>query len=50
MFIAKDAESHVTQEIIKLCEEHKIPIVFVDTMAELGKMAGIEVGASCMAE
>ena len=50
VFIAKDAEAHVTAELIKLCETNNIEIVYVNTMAEIGKMAGIEVGSSCYAE
>ena len=50
VFIAKDAEAHVTSELIKLCEANNIEIVYVNTMTEIGKMAGIEVGSSCCAE
>ena len=50
VFVAKDAESHVTEELIKLCNEKNIEIVYIKSMAELGKMAGIEVGTSCYAE
>lgn len=50
VYIAKNADSHITEELIKQCQAAKIQIVHVETMAELGKMAGIDVGASCMAE
>ncbi len=50
VFIAKDAEAHITAELVKFCEANNIEIVHVNTMAEIGKMAGIEVGSSCYAE
>ena len=50
VFVAKDAEPHVTSELIKLCNEKNIEIVYIKTRAELGKIAGIEVGTSCYAE
>ncbi len=50
VFVADDAESHVTAELLKLCEERGIEVIHVEKMAELGKLAGIEVGTSCYAE
>lgn len=50
VYIAKDAEQHVISELIDVCKEKSISITYVNTMSELGKKAGIEVGASCMAE
>ena len=50
VYIAKDAEAHVTSELITICKANNIEIVYVNTMAEIGKMAGIEVGSSCYAE
>ncbi len=50
VYIAKDADRKITEEIITLCKEKTLPIVFVDTMTELGKMAEIDVGTSSMAE
>ncbi len=50
IYIAKDADKEITEKIIEICKENNLPIVFVDTMAELGKMAGIDVGTSSMAE
>ena len=50
VYIAKDAEQHVVSELIDVCKEKSISITYVNTMSELGKKAGIEVGASCTAE
>ncbi|MDO5549015.1 MAG: ribosomal L7Ae/L30e/S12e/Gadd45 family protein [Eubacteriales bacterium] len=46
VFIAQDAEQRVTRPIYDLCEEHGVAIVEVPTMKELGKAAGIAVGAA----
>ena len=50
VYIAKDADKKITDEIIKMCKENNISVTYIDTMSELGKMSGIDVGASCMAE
>jgi len=50
VYIAKDAEEHVTKRIKELCEENSIEIVYIDTMKELGVMCGIDVGAAAAAD
>ncbi len=50
VYIGDDAEEHVTAQLIKLCEEKNIDIKHVDTMEELGRLAGIDVKASTAAE
>ena len=50
VYIGKDAEEHVTAELIEICNENKIEIIKIETMAELGKLAGIDIGASAAAE
>ncbi|MFV9511667.1 50S ribosomal protein L7ae-like protein [Tepidibacillus sp. LV47] len=47
--IAKDAEKRITQKAIQLAEEKKVPIYYVDSMKQLGKACGIDVGASTVA-
>jgi large subunit ribosomal protein L7A len=49
VFIAKDAEEHVTREIVKIAQEKGLELIFVDTMSALGKACGIEVGAAAAA-
>lgn len=49
VYIAKDAESHVVDKIIGLCNEKAINIVYIDTMKELGELCGIDVGAASIA-
>ncbi|MDD2234424.1 MAG: ribosomal L7Ae/L30e/S12e/Gadd45 family protein [Desulfitobacteriaceae bacterium] len=46
IFIAEDAEAHVTRPIIELCRDQKVRIVRVPTMLELGKACSIQVGAA----
>ncbi len=46
VFIARDAEERVIKNIKELCEKNLIEIVYVDTMKQLGKACGIEVGAA----
>jgi len=50
VYIGKDAEERVTAELIEICNENQIEIIKIETMAELGKMAGIDIGASAAAE
>lgn len=50
VYIGEDAEKHVIAELIEICNESQIEIIKIETMAELGKMAGIDIGASAAAE
>lgn len=50
VYIGQDAEEHVLAELISACEENKITLIKIKTMAELGKMSGIDIGASAAAE
>lgn len=49
VFIAKDAEEHVSKPLRKICFEKEIEIVEVENMAELGRACGIEVGSASAA-
>lgn len=46
VYLARDADEHVTGPIRKECESRGINIVEVETMAELGRACSIEVGAA----
>ena len=50
VYIGDDAEEHVTAKFIKLCEEKNIEVKHVETMEDLGKMAGIDVKSAAAAE
>ena len=49
VFVAKDADPHVTSKIIALCKKMGVEVTYVDSMKLLGKARGIEVGAAIAA-
>ncbi len=49
VFIAKDAEEHITRELAKLARERSLEVVYAESMLALGKACGIEVGAAAAA-
>lgn len=49
VYVARDAEEHVTREVIRLAREKGLELVIVDSMMALGKACGIEVGAAAAA-
>lgn len=49
VFIAEDAESKVTDEIARLCDEKHVQLIYVDTMKELGNACKIDVNAATAA-
>lgn len=48
VFIARDADEKVTAPLRELCITNSVEIVYTDTMKQLGKACGIEVGASAV--
>lgn len=46
VFVAKDAEQHVTRRIIQIAEEKGVELIYVDTMKALGSACKIDVGAA----
>ncbi len=50
VYVGDDAEKHVIEPLIKLCEEKNIEIKHIETMETLGKLAGIEVKSAATAE
>jgi large subunit ribosomal protein L7A len=46
VYVAQDAENHLISKIVQLCSTHSVKITYVDTMKELGKACGIEVGTA----
>lgn len=44
--MASDADQKIIYPIKQLCDENGIPVYNVETMKQLGKLAGIDVGAS----
>lgn len=48
VFIAKDADEKVIGTLKALCLEKAVELEYADTMKQLGKAVGIEVGASAV--
>lgn len=46
LYVARDADPKVVQKVLDLAREKGVEIVFVDTMAELGKACKLRVGAA----
>ena len=46
VIIAKDTEEKVLRSIKELCQKYSVEIRYADSMKELGKACGIEVGAA----
>lgn len=46
VYIAKDADASLTEELVKLSESRQIPIVYAESMKELGRLCRIDVGAA----
>ncbi|AKN32984.1 ribosomal protein L7Ae-like protein [Clostridium carboxidivorans P7] len=49
VYIAKDADDKFIQPVKLLVEEMSLELVYVDSMKELGKLCGIDVGAATAA-
>ena len=48
-YFAADADPAVTEAVAEQCATNAIPVVWVKTMAQLGKVCGIDVGAAAAA-
>ena len=46
LYIAKDADSNITEPILKLAKVNSLQIIFVDTMKELGNLCDIDVASA----
>ena len=49
MIIAKDADTKLINELVQLCNERSIEVIYVDSMKDLGKACGIDVSAASAA-
>lgn len=49
VFVAQDADPRMVSKIVQLCEQRNVKLTLVDTMRNLGKTCGIEVGAAMAA-
>lgn len=46
VFVAKDADYFVIRPLIEIADARGVPITYIDTRRELGRMCGIEIGAA----
>jgi large subunit ribosomal protein L7A len=49
VFIAGDAEPHITEPIRQLCFQHGVEVEMVESMQKLGDACGIDVGSATVA-
>ncbi|QQY79420.1 large subunit ribosomal protein L7A [Keratinibaculum paraultunense] len=49
VYVAKDADKRIVEDIIKACEEKEVELVYVSSMKELGKACKIDVSAASAA-
>lgn len=49
VFIARDADPHVIDPLMKMCEQKAVPVVRVDSMELLGRACEIKVGSASAA-
>lgn len=45
-YVARDADPRIVADVVRLATDTGVEIVWVDTMRELGRACGIDVGAS----
>ena len=45
-FVARDAQESVKEPFVALCKERGIAVEWGDSMSQLGKLCGIELGAA----
>ncbi|MBB6675044.1 ribosomal L7Ae/L30e/S12e/Gadd45 family protein [Cohnella nanjingensis] len=46
VYVAQDADSRLIGRITQLCQQHGVAVTPVETMRELGKACGIDVGTA----
>lgn len=49
VYISKDADPHVTDDIVEACREQDVRVEYFDNMRELGRACGIDVNAAAAA-
>ena len=49
VFVAQDADPRLVTRIVQACEQRDIRLTLVDTMRNLGRTCGIDVGAATVA-
>ncbi len=49
VYVAKDADGKIIDEILRACDEKQIEIIYVDSMEKLGEACKIDVNAATAA-
>ncbi|MCL6454757.1 MAG: ribosomal L7Ae/L30e/S12e/Gadd45 family protein [Alicyclobacillus sp.] len=49
VYVARDAEARIVEPVLGLARLRGLDVIWVDTMKQLGKACGIEVGAAAAA-
>jgi large subunit ribosomal protein L7A len=49
VYLARDADAAVVRSLVTAAELRGVQVTYVDTMAELGRLCGIQVGAAAAA-
>ncbi len=49
VYLANDADERIVKNLKAMCEEKDVPVRMVQSMVELGRACGIEVGAAAAA-
>ncbi len=49
VFLGRDADSFLYNRVNNLCEEKRVPVTAVDSMAELGKLCRVSVASAAAA-
>lgn len=49
LYVAKDAEKKITDELVQMANDKSVEVVFIDSMKELGEACGIDVSAATVA-
>jgi large subunit ribosomal protein L7A len=49
VFVAKDADPRVTSKMVNQCRKMGVTVTYVESMKQLGKACGIDVGAAVAA-
>ena len=49
VYLADDAEPHITTPLRELCRQHEVEVAAIETMEILGNACGIEVGSAAVA-
>lgn len=49
VYLAKDVEPHLLEEIQTLCNQKQVEIIYIDNMKKLGEACGIDIKAASAA-